>query len=123
MATPLMPVKYSSVSHPFNRSLHPNFGYQYMTVRSAQKTLESLRVTLQKLEHTVDPEQDANSMATFKGILLNRIADLEMAATLTPAESQTTESPAPADLVPPSTSADRDSQNQATGSVQLEALD
>lgn len=93
-----------------------------MTLRSAQETLESLRVTLQKLEHTADPDQDRDSMAIFKGILLNRIADLEMAATLEPVETEIAEPPAPSDLVPPASMPDGDFQKEATGTTQLEAL-
>jgi hypothetical protein len=39
--------------------------------------LESLRVTLQKLEHALDPIQDADAMAQLKRRVLLRIAELD----------------------------------------------
>jgi hypothetical protein len=39
--------------------------------------LESLRVTLQKLEHALDPIQDAPLMAELKRKVVLRIAELE----------------------------------------------
>ena len=94
-----------------------------MILRSAQETLESLRVTLQKLEHTAADAQGADSMATFKSILLNRIADLEMPATVAPANAEIADPPAQADLDIPSSMAQEEPQSEARDVIQLEAVD
>jgi hypothetical protein len=57
-------------------------------------------VTLQKLEQNSDPDQDPAALADLKTILLNRIAELEVALTLEPA-ADSSEQPSPADLIPP----------------------
>jgi hypothetical protein len=67
-----------------------------MTARPSNETLESLRVTLQRLEQTIDPSADAQSLADLKHILLVRIAELEALNDLTPAASETHASAAPA---------------------------
>ena len=48
-----------------------------MVIRRSNDVLESLRVTLQKLEHGLDPIHDAPAMAELKRMLLLRIAELE----------------------------------------------
>jgi hypothetical protein len=48
-----------------------------MVTRFPYGLLESLRVTLQKLEHAVDPIQDAPVMAELKRKVVLRIAELE----------------------------------------------
>jgi hypothetical protein len=55
-----------------------------MTARSAQETLESLRVTLQRLEQASDLAADRQDIAELKQILLNRIAELETLNSLQP---------------------------------------
>jgi hypothetical protein len=65
--------------------------------------LESLRLTLLKVEQSADPEQDAEALAELKRILLQRIADLETIQALESAAGQTADEPSPADLVPPVT--------------------
>lgn len=67
-----------------------------MTARPSNETLESLRVTLQRLQQTMDPSADAQSLADLKHILLVRIAELEALNPLTSAASETHASPAPA---------------------------
>ena len=57
-------------------------------------------MTLQKLELSTDPDQDQAALADLKTILLNRIAELEVALTLEP-EADSASTPAPADLIPP----------------------
>jgi hypothetical protein len=48
-----------------------------MVIRPSKDVLESLRVTLQKLEHGLDPTHDASAMAELKRMVLLRIAELE----------------------------------------------
>jgi hypothetical protein len=92
-----------------------------MKVRPAHETLESLRLTLLKVEQTAEPDQDIEALADLKRILLQRIAELEAvhaievqaievralesAAALQSAPGQTEDKPNPADLVPPSVTA------------------
>lgn len=49
-----------------------------MSLRPSPQTLESLRLTLQNLEQSADPTSDPQELAELKGILLRRIADLEV---------------------------------------------
>ena len=53
-----------------------------MTRRPTPKSLESLRVTLQKLEQTEDPDSGEHSISELKRVVLNRIADLELSKKL-----------------------------------------
>lgn len=69
-----------------------------MISRSTQETLESLRVTLQKLEQAADPASNGQDVVELKQILLNRIAELETLHALQPAEAEP--EPAPSDLPP-----------------------
>ena len=69
-----------------------------MTVRSSRETLESLRVTLQKLEQTTDATADGRDVAELQQILLNRIAELEALNALQPAGADTSNVSAPSDL-------------------------
>jgi hypothetical protein len=95
-----------------------------MPLRPDEDVLNSLRITLQKLEQDPNVAQNAESLAAFKNIILNRIADLEMAATLAPPDSAEAPPPAPSDLVPPASIAqDEPQQGAATGSPELEKLD
>jgi hypothetical protein len=50
--------------------------------RPTLDTLESLRITLLKLENGLDSMQDATAMAELKRSILLRIAELEAANTL-----------------------------------------
>jgi hypothetical protein len=50
-----------------------------MVSRPSPDTLESLRITLQKLEHGIDSMLDAAAMAELKRTILLRIAELEAA--------------------------------------------
>jgi len=89
-----------------------------MKARPAHETLESLRLTLLKVEQTAEPDQDREALADLKRILLQRIAELEAiqaievqagesAAALQSAPGQTEDKPSSADLVlPPSVTAD-----------------
>ena len=54
-----------------------------MTLRSIPDTIESLRVTLQEVERTMDAVHDSADLAELKRILLDRIAELEIAQTRT----------------------------------------
>ena len=62
--------------------------------------MESLRLTLLKVEQSAEPEQDAGALAELKRILLQRIAELEAIQAIESAAPQTDEKPNPADLVP-----------------------
>jgi len=84
-----------------------------MKARPAHETLESLRLTLLKVEQTAEPDQDREALADLKRILLQRIAELEAvqaiesAAALQSAPGQTEDKPSSADLVlPPSVTVD-----------------
>ena len=76
-----------------------------MSLRPTPQTLESLRLTLQNLEQTADPTSDPQELAELKGILLKRIADLEVLDALSshsavsPASDEQS-NPGPADLPP-----------------------
>ena len=50
-----------------------------MTLRSIPNTIESLRVTLQEVEQTMDAAYDSADLVELKRILLDRIAELEIA--------------------------------------------
>ena len=67
-----------------------------MNPRPARETLDSLRVTLQKLEQAADPVSDGQDVVELKRILLNRIAELEALEALQPEE--VVPEPAPSDL-------------------------
>jgi hypothetical protein len=62
---------------------HPDL----MTPRPSRDTLDSLRVTLQKLEQTTDATSNRQDIAELKQILLNRIAELETLNMLDPQEA------------------------------------
>ena len=48
-----------------------------MGIRPSSELIQSLRVTLQKLEQALSSPEDANCLAEIKRILLIRIANLE----------------------------------------------
>jgi hypothetical protein len=93
-----------------------------MTARSARETLESLRITLQKLEQTSDPASDRQDVAELKQILLNRIAELETLQALHPEEPEVAQAPASSDL-PSIAAAEGERAKEATDTVGLEKLD
>ena len=90
--------------------------------RPAHETLESLRLTLLKVEQSAEPEQDAEALAELKRILLQRIAELEAVEAIDSAAAQTavqvegepnSDKPNPADLVPPASVTVDDSKDTA----------
>ncbi len=86
--------------------------------RPAHETLESLRLTLRKVEQSAEPEQDAEALADLKRILLQRIADLEAVEALETqavesADTQTADEPNPAEFVPPASAMVEDSNDTA----------
>jgi hypothetical protein len=83
-----------------SNQLQENFA---MPRRPTPKTLESLHVTLHKLEQTENPVQNEESISELKRILLNRIADLELAKTLETTETEDEKAPEPNELVSPHT--------------------
>ncbi len=93
-----------------------------MTVRSAQETLESLRITLQKLEQTSDTASDRQDVAELKQILMNRIAELETLHALQPAE-EIHPPPAPSELPPIAAITEEKPAQEAADVANLEKLD
>lgn len=103
--------------------------------RPAQETLESLRLTLLKVEQTAEPDHDQESLAELKRILLQRIAELEAlhalesAAAADPGADQTPDNqtpgnpdsaePKPADVIPPTSMTAGDSKDVAAGAEVL----
>lgn len=71
-----------------------------MVIRPSNNVLESLRVTLQKLEHGLDPIHDAPAMAELKRMLLLRIAELEAVDALQHAVVETVETAGPSGFPP-----------------------
>lgn len=71
--------------------------------RPTLETLESLRATLAKLEQTEAVPDDSKSISELKRVLLNRIADLELAQILekSPDVGATDKAVEPDDLVLP----------------------
>jgi hypothetical protein len=69
-----------------------------MDPRPTNETIQNLRLTLQTLEQQFESVDDEPAMAELKRILLIRIADLEAAEALEPADREVTDTPAPADL-------------------------
>jgi len=93
-----------------------------MTARSARETLESLRVTLQKLEQDKDPASNRQDVAELKQILLNRIAELDTLQALHPEEEEVAQAPATSDL-PSIAAAEGETAREAADAVGLEKLD
>jgi hypothetical protein len=60
-----------------------------MILRTPQETVQSLRLTLQRLEQSADSSTNPDEVAELKQILLRRIADLEVLGVL---ESQSSAS-------------------------------
>lgn len=84
-----------NLTHLLSRKLHLN-GNRLMTPsRPYKETLESLSITLQKLEQTSDPASDEHAVAEPKRILLGRIADLEALNALQSPATQISVGPPP----------------------------
>ena len=92
-----------------------------MTPRNTRETLDSLRVTLQKLEQTADSVSDGRDVAELKQILLNRIAELETLNALQPAPTEPVQ--APSDLPHLATETEEKSVQEAGQAQVLEKLD
>lgn len=92
-----------------------------MTARPARETLDSLRVTLQKLEQTTDPASDGQDAAELKQILLNRIAELEALQALQPEEVAA--ALAPSELPPIAVTTEDEAPNETAEPPRLEKLD
>jgi hypothetical protein len=93
-----------------------------MSARSAQETLDSLRVTLQKLEQTTDPASNGQDVAELKQILLNRIAELETLQALQQPE-EVAPAPAATDLPPIAVTTEEEPAKEAADLPRLEKLD
>ncbi len=94
-----------------------------MPRRPTPKSLESLHVTLQKLEQTGDPGKDDASISELKRVVLNRIADLELSKTLVSGDDEAEPHPDPTDLVPPPPKPDEGESAEALDKAELEKLD
>jgi hypothetical protein len=94
-----------------------------MTSRPSRETLESLRVTLHKLEQTTDSASDGQDVAELKQILLNRIAELETLNALSPPDSEPASAPAPTELPPLAAVTEEESIKDTGETVPLEKLD
>jgi hypothetical protein len=92
-----------------------------MTPRPTRETLDSLRITLQKLEQTADASSNGQDVAELKQILLNRIAELETLNVLEPDEAGAAS--APSDLPPLASVTEEDSVEESTATHSLEKLD
>ena len=92
-----------------------------MTPRPTRETLDSLRVTLQKLEQNADPASNGQDVAELKQILLNRIAELETLNALQPAESEPVS--APSDLPPIAVATEEEPARDAAEQISLGKLD
>ena len=94
-----------------------------MISRPTQETLDSLRVTLHKLEQTNDSASDGQDIVELKQILLNRIAELETLNALTPQDSQPAPATAPSELPPLAVVTEEESLRDTMETVPLEKLD
>jgi hypothetical protein len=93
-----------------------------MALRSTKETLESLRVTLQKLEQTTDSPSNGQDIAELKQILLNRIAELEALSAIEPAAVESAPS-APSDLPSLPVATDENGLKKTVDEIPLERLD
>jgi hypothetical protein len=92
-----------------------------MAVRPTHETLESLRVTLQKVEQTTDPASDGQDVTELKQILLNRIGELEALQALQPQEVAS--AAAPSDLPPLAVSNAEEAAREPAQAPNLDKLD
>jgi hypothetical protein len=94
-----------------------------MSHRPTPKSLESLHVTLQKLEQTGDPGQDNVWISKLKRVLVNRIADLELSKTFESEDYEIDKAPEPADLIPPPSMAEEGAPGKGIDETPLDKLD
>ena len=94
-----------------------------MNSRPSRETLESLRVTLHKLEQTTDPASDGQDVAELKQILLNRIAELETLNALQPADAEPAIASAPSDLPQLAAVTEEESVSATMETISLDKLD
>ncbi|HUD14652.1 MAG TPA: hypothetical protein VMQ56_13450 [Terracidiphilus sp.] len=94
-----------------------------MPRRPTAKSLESLHLTLQKLEQTSDPGKDDASISDLKRALLNRIVDLELSKTLETKDDEGDKAPEPADLVPPPSITEESTPETDIDKTSIEKLD
>lgn len=92
-----------------------------MAPRSSKETLESLRLTLQKLEQTTDSPANGQDVAELKQILLNRIAELEALSAMGPEVESAPSSPS--DLPPLTNGTGEEMVKKAADAIPLEQLD
>jgi hypothetical protein len=94
-----------------------------MPRRPTARSLESLHLTLQKLEQTSDPGKDDASISDLKRALLNRIVDLELSKTLETKDDEGDKAPEPADLVPPPSITEESTPETDIDKTSIEKLD
>ena len=99
-----------------------------MTPRPMPDTIETLRLTLQRLEQTTDPARDSAHLAGIKRVLLNIIAELEIAQALESSAPNTATAaaataPDSAALIPPTTITEEAGAQQATGTSTSNPID
>jgi hypothetical protein len=90
--------------------------------RPTPETLESLQATLRKLEETDSRDEDPKSISELKRVLLNRIADLELAQLLD-TTNPSADKPDPSELVPPPSTLEEAPQEGSSRDPDLEKLD
>lgn len=89
----------SAVQTSFNHEIVIQSYWEHlMTRRPTPKSLESLRVTLQKLEQSETPDSGEHSISELKRVVLNRIADLELSKKLETVENDADNDPESGDL-------------------------
>jgi hypothetical protein len=91
--------------------------------RPTLKSLESLNLTLQKLEQTGGPGKDDATITELKRVLLNRIADLELSKTLETEDEKIDKAPDLADLALPPSTTEEGSAGEHTEKTSLGKLD
>ena len=104
-----------------------------MTPRPMPDTIETLRLTLQRLEQTTDPARDSAHLAAIKRVLLNIIAELEIAQALESSAPNTATDAAATDaaatapdsaaLIPPPTVTEEAGAQQVTGTSTSNPID
>jgi hypothetical protein len=94
-----------------------------MSRRPTPKSLESLHVTLQKLEQTSDPDRKDASISELKQVVLNRIIDIELSNTLATADDEIDKVTSPADLIPPPSMTEERTPEKGIDKTPLEKLD
>jgi hypothetical protein len=94
-----------------------------MSRRPTPKSLESLHVTLQKLEQTSDPDKKDASISELKQVVLNRIIDIELANTLATADDEIDRGSSPAELIPPPSMTEEGTPETSIDNTALDKLD